>query len=434
MDATVTDFDQRARCPWLAGEGVAARFAEAWVRAGERLDATSGPVLVAEPDRVAFLAAALASIARARPVFFANPNWGADARAQAVALLPRGLTVCGAPLERETAGPDAAPGQIMIPTGGTGGRIKFAVHTVGTLTAAVDGYARYWEQDHLHAVCPMPVCHIGGFMLAWRTWWTGGRLWLIDTRLAEPPPDGFPLDEAHVSIVGTSLHQAADETLDWLRRTRAVLLGGGPPRLEWLQTGLDARLPLYVAYGLTEAAATVALGRVAEPDPGTITAEVLPHWAVSIGGSGEVRLQGPALFLGYHGEPGGAPSPWDTGDRGELDPAGRLRLKGRRGRVIITGGRNVDADWLADELLSWPEITDALVYACPDAHWGEAVHAAVVTCTDAETLSALARRRLSPECRPKHWRIFPSLPRTMHGKADWEALLLRDEKEIGESQ
>lgn len=434
MDATLAAFDARLRLPWLADPGDAERFARAYADTGARLDERPGALVVAEPERADYLGAVFAALARQRTVFLANAAWRETEWREAAAILPADALRGDSVPEIVFSGPDDGPGRdayagcLLVATGGTGGRVKFAAHNWDTLHAAVTGYAAYWDRKRLHAVCPLPVCHVGGLMLAVRTWMTGGRLWLPDARLEVRPPMGFPLAEAHVSLVGAQLNHALAEPGHWLASTGVVLVGGGPPRLEWLHDARRAGVPLFAAYGLTEAAATVALAQADAPTAAT----VLPGWAVSVT-DGRIHLNGPALFRGYWGSPIRMAGPWCTGDCGELDADGRLHVLGRTGRFIVTGGRKVDADWLERELAAWPEIRAVAVDARPDARWGQVVCAAVASDADAAGLRERARARLAPEARPKVWQVMPVLPCTAMGKPDRRALF-GDEQQVNDAE
>jgi len=389
---------------WLVDPEQAARFDEAYHGALEALECMDCMV-IDPPDRVDYLARLVAAVSPQHSVVLFNPQWGAAERKAAEALIEEHLD-------------DMPAGHFYIPTGGTGGRVKFAIHTRETFSAAVEGYARFWGRERLNAVCPLPVCHIGGLMLAQRTLLTGGQLWLADPKLEQTPPPGFDFSAAHVSLVGAQLRRALDNGVGWLRECEAVLVGGGPAQRDLINDALAAGLPLYTAYGLTEAAATVALAR-AEEDPAL--GQILPHWEASIGGDGQIQLDGPAVFKGYLGQPPRADGPWPTGDRGEL-VGGQLRVHGRMGRVIITGGKKVDAALLEERLSEWPEVSEAMVFSEPDPTWGEAVCAVVATPLSAEKLTPIARERLMPEMRPKRWAALPEIPRLPNGKPDWAAI------------
>ncbi len=397
---TRDEISARVGQSWLVDAGQARRFHDLFGVQGVASDGIPGCPMVDLVDRVDFLARFLSLVQENTSLALGNPYWGKDEWRQARALVSPGLT-------------DESGCRIFIPTGGTGGRVKFAIHTWETLHAAVGGYSQFWNSGRLNAICPLPVCHIGGLMLALRTFITGGKLWLADSKLEEPPPREFDLSTAHLSLVGAQLRRALDNGVAWLRECEAVLVGGGPTDEGLIDEALTAGIPLYTAYGMTEAGATIALAKAGEE---LALGEVLPHWKVSISG-GEICLDGPALFQGYLREAPRSAGPWKTGDRGAL-VGGKLRVLGRE-RMIITGGKKVDASLLEERLNAWEEMAEALVYAESHPKWGQAVCAVVVTSLPEAQLDALARERLMPEMRPKQWKIVRRIPRLDNGKPNW---------------
>ena len=120
-------------------------------------------------------------------------------------------------------------------------------------------------------------------------------------------------------------------------------------------------------YGLTEssAAATVNL-----PDAirmGTV-GRPLPGVAVRIDGSGEVLVRGDLVFGQYWNNPEATgevlePDGWlHTGDLGDLDGDGFLRITGRRKEVIVTAaGKHVAPAMLEERVRAHPLVSQCLV-------------------------------------------------------------------------
>jgi long-chain acyl-CoA synthetase len=113
----------------------------------------------------------------------------------------------------------------------------------------------------------------------------------------------------------------------------------------------DLGLPVAIGYGLTEACAVVAVNDLAPFRADTVGAPV-PGTEVKLEprdgrGRGEVCVRGPQVFSGYLDDPQATEAAlrggWlRTGDLGEIDATGHLRLVGRLKDVIVTpGGKNV---------------------------------------------------------------------------------------------
>ncbi|MGH3342616.1 MAG: AMP-dependent synthetase/ligase [Carbonactinosporaceae bacterium] len=167
---------------------------------------------------------------------------------------------------------------------------------------------------------------------------------------------------------------------------RWAISGGAPlgERLGHFYRGIG--LTVLEGYGLTEttAAATVnppyrvKMGTVGKPLPGT---------AVRIAPDGEVLLSGGHTFRGYwHNETATKESLDDgwllTGDLGELDDEGYLRITGRKKEIIVTsGGKNVAPAVLEDRIRAHPLVSQCMVVGDRRAYV-----AALVT-IDAEALT-----------------------------------------------
>jgi len=119
-------------------------------------------------------------------------------------------------------------------------------------------------------------------------------------------------------------------------------------------------------YGLTE---TTAPATVNVPDRvkiGTVGAP-LPGVGIRIADDGEILVQGNNVFAGYHGNDeatsGAVRDGWfHTGDIGELDEDGYLRITGRKKELLVTaGGKNVAPAGLEDRLRAHPLISQCIV-------------------------------------------------------------------------
>ena len=132
------------------------------------------------------------------------------------------------------------------------------------------------------------------------------------------------------------------------------------------------------------------------------------------------------LMAGYLGEPPLPAADWfDTGDLGNLDEHGYVRIQARRADLVVTGGENVYPAEVEHALEKCPGIREAGVFGVQDEIWGQTVAAALVTTptppSDATLLSHL-NERLAPHKRPRQICFVPSLPQTAAGKLDREAL------------
>ena len=397
-------------------------------------------VLMAEPDPLRFLATALAAWVADCTVVLANPHWGHQERQQVQALVnPQ----WGAPIQAGFGGypcrvPGGEAGQLLIPTGGSSGQIKFAVHRWETLMVAIQGFRAHFGVDPVHAYCVLPLFHVSGLMQALRVLVSGGQLALqpygdlkAGKRLALPP-GGF------LSLVPTQLQDLlaqGDDALPWLRGFRAVLLGGAPAWRSLLDQAQAQAIPLALTYGMTETAAQVATLLPEEFLAGhRSSGRPLPHLVLTIvddqgrprpaGQAGSILIKSGALAQGYLIRPkqgaatlAPAPPSLGTDDLGRVDVAGYLHIVGRSSTKIITGGENVFPEELEAVLLATGTVSDVCVVGLPCDRWGQQLCALVVMApARLQDLPTLLGPQLAAYKRPKRWILVEALPRTAQGK------------------
>jgi acyl-CoA synthetase (AMP-forming)/AMP-acid ligase II len=103
---------------------------------------------------------------------------------------------------------------------------------------------------------------------------------------------------------------------------------------------------------------------------------------VERGRPGTVWVRSGMLSDGYLGTTDGAGyrerDGWGTvGDYGWIDGEGWLRLVGRAGDMVITGGLNVYPAEVEATLRAHPAVAEAVVFGLPDPYWGDALSAVV---------------------------------------------------------
>jgi long-chain acyl-CoA synthetase len=120
-------------------------------------------------------------------------------------------------------------------------------------------------------------------------------------------------------------------------------------------------------YGLTETTAAATVNRPDRNKIGTV-GQPLPGVGIKIAEDGEILIRGGIVFPGYWRNEAAtretfAEDGWfSTGDVGELDDEGFLRITGRKKELIVTaGGKNVAPAVLEDRLRSHALISQAMV-------------------------------------------------------------------------
>ncbi|MET1044757.1 MAG: long-chain fatty acid--CoA ligase [Microbacteriaceae bacterium] len=125
-------------------------------------------------------------------------------------------------------------------------------------------------------------------------------------------------------------------------------------------------LTVLEGYGLTETTAPHSVNLPEKTKIGTVGPS-LPGNAVRIGDDGEILLKGPHVFRAYWNNPKATDEAivdgwFHTGDLGELDEDGYLRITGRKKEILVTaGGKNVAPAVLEDRLRAHPLVSQCIV-------------------------------------------------------------------------
>ncbi len=157
--------------------------------------------------------------------------------------------------------------------------------------------------------------------------------------------------------------------------------------------------------------------------------------SVPVGETGEIRVRGPSLMLGYLGVPAAETFDPDgffrTGDFGRLDSDGTLLFDGRLKEVIKTAGVNVAAAEVEACVATADGVRFAFVVPVPHPERGENVAAFVVAepgrAVEPATILAHCRRELASYKVPRHLFALAEddIPRTGTHKVDKPALRTR---------
>jgi long-chain acyl-CoA synthetase len=174
-------------------------------------------------------------------------------------------------------------------------------------------------------------------------------------------------------------------------RCRYAVSGGAPlgERLGHFYRGIG--VTVLEGYGLTETTAAVTVNRPGALKIGTV-GRPLPGVAVRVADDGELHVRGGQVFAGYWDDEEATrealgPDGWlRTGDIGEIDDEGFVRVTGRKREILVTaGGKNVSPTVLEDAVRAHPLVSQCLVVGD-----GRPFVAALVT-LDAEAARAWAR-------------------------------------------
>ncbi|MEG4841338.1 2-succinylbenzoate--CoA ligase [Microcoleus sp. B9-D4] len=461
---------------------------------------TPPKICLAEPEPVQFLASFIAARAAKCPIFLCNPNWVKQEWQQVFDLVqpdiifgqnalenlkkmqlishfaPSSISLLGAGkmptpqsnsllveqasclflrmvqdfrLSASTTDPNKNSHQlpitnyplplIMIPTGGSSGKIRFAIHTWETLTASVQGFQQYFQVDKINSFCVLPLYHVSGLMQFMRSFTSGGKLAIKPFKELEiGKKSNIEPEELFISLVPTQLQRLLQnpDTANWLGRFRAVLLGGAPAWPELLETARNYQIKLAPSYGMTETASQIATLKPEDFLAGNNSSgQTLPHAQITIRSAkgdilcdnqiGNIAVNAKSLALGYYPEEFGDREYFQLDDLGFFDKNNYLNIVGRSSDKIITGGENVFPAEVEAVVRSTNLVADIAVIGLPDKDWGQVVTAIYVPANSEVTvknLQAAIEDKLSKFKRPKYWVIVEQLPRNSQGKVNREQL------------
>ncbi len=151
-------------------------------------------------------------------------------------------------------------------------------------------------------------------------------------------------------------------------RVKAFVTGAAPIHIDILEFFCGVGMKIVEVYGLSEATAIAFANPLNRVRLGTV-GKALPGVEAKIAEDGEILLRGPTVFSGYLNQPQDAPRPFDeegflmTGDIGNIDAEGYLRITDRKKNLIKTaGGKYVAPARLEALLKQEPLISQVYVH------------------------------------------------------------------------
>lgn len=152
-----------------------------------------------------------------------------------------------------------------------------------------------------------------------------------------------------------------------LDRALICATGAAPISLDTAEFFLSLGIPIMEAYGLTETSAPATVSR-----PGryrtAAAGYVLPGSEMRTAEDGELFVRGPHIFKGYYKDPEAtrevlSDDGWfATGDIGEVEESGFVRITDRKKEILVTsGGKNVAPQPIEARLKAIPGVDNAVV-------------------------------------------------------------------------
>lgn len=328
-------------------------------------------------------------------------------------------------------------------TSGTTGKPKGAQLTVGNITSGAEigaGMIGMSPADRVGTA--LPLFHVFGQVSTSIGAFAGGCSVSLLTRF-DPVAMIEMLRRDRLTIMAgvptmwtAMLHAASDARPEDFASLRCVISGGASLPGE-VARAFQAKFGCIVleGYGLTETTAYGTFNRLEKGPKIGYVGSAIPRCQVEVRDAddkvcpprvvGEVYIKGPVVTPGYWNRPDATAEVlhdgwFRTGDLGETDEEGDLRIVDRAKDLIIRGGYNVYPGEVEEVLYQLPQVVEAAVVGVPDQYYGEEVAAVLVIkpgmTLDAAAVEAWARERLSAYKIPRIVQFVDALPKGASGK------------------
>lgn len=296
----------------------------------------------------------------------------------------------------EEANPDDIA--IMVYTSGTTGPPKgaclshrYIINSVESLRQTIPIYDTDVSFSYL------PFCHVAERISGlYNRLYAGASAYFVDdlARLGEYMLEVKPTVFASLPRFFEKIHARAvadkpTRVKDYFGgRIRLATSGGAPLPLEIAEFFANAGLPILQAYGLTENVC-VAFNRPDNYKFGTVGLP-MPGCEVRLAADKEILVRSEMMFSGYYKAPEETAKMFSdgwllTGDLGEFDEDGFLKIIGRKKELIVTStGKKVSPALLENMLKEHHSISQAMVYG-----EGRSYLVALITLNSPETREAV---------------------------------------------
>ena len=264
---------------------------------------------------------------------------------------------------------------IIILTSGSSGNPKMVVHSLNSVLQSARAVNIYFDLKSSDSwLLSLPLYHVSGLGILFRCLLSGANLVIPDIQ-SDINKSIIQFRPAYISLVITQLERLLNnrQSIDVLKNSQAVFLGGSAIPLSLIKQSLAHNLPIYTSYGLTEMASTVAIKKIV--DPATSNAEILSCCQVKINEKKEILVKGDSMFLGYLNndsiDKSQIENGWfSTGDFG-ISKGPFITVWGRRDNMFISGGENIYPEEIEKYLLSMEKIENAVVVAVDSQEFGQ---------------------------------------------------------------
>lgn len=358
----------------------------------------------------------------------------------------------------------ASPINIQF-TSGTTGMPKGATltHTNILNNAYLSGQNMNFTADDVLCI-PVPLYHCFGMVLGTLLCVSHGATMVLPCEVFDPQP----VLQAVADEKCTALHgvptmfiaelDAPDFSEHDVSSLRTGIIAGSTCPVELMKRLISEMdlTEIVIGYGQTECSPIDTMTAIDDSFEARVTTVGRPHtnWEIKIvredgttadtGETGEVCARGYGVMQGYWDDEDKTADTIDSegwlhsGDLGEMDGDGYIKITGRIKDMIIRGGENVYPREIEEFLYTHPAIQEVQVFGVPDEKYGEQVAAWVqlrdnASLTD-EEIKEYCSGQITHFKIPRYIKVVDEFPMTVTGKM--QKFVMRDAftEELGLSQ
>lgn len=298
---------------------------------------------------------------------------------------------------------------LVMATSGTTGHPKGVVLTHDAVAASAVATSAVVGADPTTDtwLSCLPPAHIGGLSVITRALHTGTPLVVHERFDADAVIAAAHAGVSLISLVTRALAEVDPELF------RFIVIGGAAPPPERAANVL-------ATYGMTETGSGIVYER--HPIDGA---------ELRIDADEQVFVRGPMLLRAYRTaaedtDPKDSDGWFPTGDLGTFADDGSLRVFGRSGDVVVTGGEKVWPERTERRIGELDSVAEVAVTGRPHPEWGHELVAMIVpnpgVTVDLDAIRDHVRAELPVWYAPRSLVIVDALPRTALGKIKRHAL------------
>ncbi|MDR2539725.1 MAG: AMP-binding protein [Chlamydiales bacterium] len=261
----------------------------------------------------------------------------------------------------------------FLATSGSSNQSKIACHTFENyLASALATHVPLQLSKSSRWLLSLPLYHVSGLSILTRCITIGACIVLTDSKSIWE--EVLPRRVTHLSCVPTQLFRLKDQkcNLPFLsKQLHCVLVGGAHTSPSLFHSVKE--LPIFFTYGMTEATSMITLATKEDLRLKNVSMGYpISCCEIKIANDCEILIKGKNLFQGYWDgfQINPIPSWFATKDLGEIRLDHHLYITGRKDRLFISGGENIQPEEIEQALCSINGILSATVLPKPDEEFG----------------------------------------------------------------